>query len=379
MIDAGAPSGVEGVGEDDHAVAGAGRHWIERRSASCSISSTVVRGGAGFDVGRRLDDVRLPAEGLGVSADVDIALSHAGHAEQFVDGPGAREGVAAVDLHAARAGEDLVARVGLRGGGDGVGDAIHAASGEAEEFGLDDVGGDAGSLSAVHFDAVPGAPVGSKGVLRDFGALEAGLLAQVVGDIGVGVESCRATASDCGRSDRRDRTGAELPSSKRSRSTSRDLGLRDRERVAADAARRAAASRAMTPVRMTRSSAGKASLLVKMTNWASGEGEDAEGGENPGEARTPRRGQGIDAECGKGGGGELEDEDGGGRGAGLIEFGKESVEEALEDAVVAQASRGWRRRRWRRGCARGRRARGRRRRAGRARRRRLRGRDRSAS
>jgi hypothetical protein len=40
----------------------------------------------------------------------------------------------------------------------------------------------------MHFDAVPAAPVGSEGVLRDFGALESGLLAQVGGDIGVGVE-----------------------------------------------------------------------------------------------------------------------------------------------------------------------------------------------
>ena len=66
---------------------------------------------------------------------------------------------------------------------------------------------------------------------------------------------------------------------------------------------------------------GKASLLVKSTNCASGEGEGAEAGENPSEARVPRRGQPIDAERGERGGGALEDEDGGGGGAGFLESG----------------------------------------------------------
>ena len=126
-------------------------------SLSASIdsrSSSVSSVGAGFHVRGRPLHVSLPPEGTRILAHQDISLAGVRDADQFVDGPGAREGDAAVDLHAAGAGENLVARIGLRGGGDGVSDAVHAASGQAEEFRFQHVDGYAGAHAAVHFDAV---------------------------------------------------------------------------------------------------------------------------------------------------------------------------------------------------------------------------------
>src|ERR1035437_2145241 len=101
-----------------------------------------------------------------------------------------------------------------------------------------------------------GAPVGRKGVRGDFGALESGLLAQVPGDIGVGVDFVEplhlAAVGAVGEA-----VLAGVAEFQQEQENQQDARL--------GGGQGAAASSAMTAVRMTRSSPGNVSLLAKIT------------------------------------------------------------------------------------------------------------------
>src|ERR1017187_8505988 len=172
-------------------------------------------------------------------------------------------------------------------------------------------------------------------VASDFGALESGLLAEVLGDVAVRldrVEPLHLVAIGA--------VGevvlAGVAELQEEQEHQQDMRLRPGEGLMAPSGEECGGQQGDDRGQDDAVVGGEGQPVGEDLGFGEDERKCAESGEDPGAAGGPGGRELIDSEGGQRGGGELEEHHGGGRRARLVEVRDEAVARSLKDAVVAQ-------------------------------------------